>query len=103
MSLIHLNDQNFQAEVLDYQGKVLVDFWAPWCGPCQMLAPLIEELATELEGQVKVAKLNTDEASAIAGKYGINAIPTIIVFDNGQVKTSLTGFRQKQDYLDAVK
>lgn len=103
MSLVHLNDQNFQAEVLDYPGKVLVDFWATWCGPCQMLAPVIEELATELAGQVKIAKLDTDASPQIATKYGINAIPTIIIFDHGQVKTSLTGFRQKQDYLDAVK
>ncbi len=103
MSLIHLNDQNFQTEVLNFDGKVLVDFWAPWCGPCQMLAPTIEELANELEGQVKVAKLNTDESPQTSTRYGINAIPTIVVFDHGQVKTTITGFRQKQDYLDAVK
>ena len=103
MSLVHLNDQNFTAEVLDFSGKVLVDFWAPWCGPCQMLTPIIEEIANTPDASFKVAKLNTDESPQTAAKYNINAIPTVLVFENGQVVNSLIGFRQKQDYLDALK
>lgn len=101
--LVHLTNQNFQSEVLDYPGKVLVDFWAPWCGPCQMLAPTIEELARDLDGRVKVAKLNTEESPDLAAKYNITAIPAVLIFDHGQVTQTLIGFRQKQDYLDALK
>ncbi|OGL52701.1 thioredoxin [Candidatus Shapirobacteria bacterium RBG_13_44_7] len=101
--ITHLNDQNFQTEVIDYQGKVLVDFWAPWCGPCQMLTPIIEELSNEVDSQIKVAKLNTDESPITGEKYNITAIPAVLVFDHGQVKNTLIGFRQKQDYLDALK
>lgn len=93
---------NFKSEVIDYKGKVLVDFWAPWCGPCQMLSPIIEELATELEGKIKVVKINVDEESQVASEYGVQSIPTVIIFENGQVKDQIIGFRQKQDYLTAL-
>lgn len=93
---------DFQKEVLDNSGQVLVDFWAPWCGPCQMLGPIIEEVGQELSDKVKVLKLNVDEEPQIASKYGISAIPTVILFNKGQVKQVFVGFRQKQEYLDAV-
>jgi thioredoxin 1 len=94
--------QNFQSEVLDFKGKVLVDFWASWCGPCQMLAPLIDEIDTDLKGQVKVVKVDVDAENALASTYEVNAIPTVIIFENGQIKESITGFHQKQEYLAAV-
>ena len=97
-----INTADFQKEVLDNSGQVLVDFWAPWCGPCQMLGPIIEEVGKELSDKVKVLKLNVDEEPQIASKYGISAIPTVILFDKGQVKQVFVGFRQKQEYLDAV-
>jgi len=94
--------QNFQSEVLENDGQVLVDFWAPWCGPCQMLGPIIEEIGEENKDKVKVVKLNVDEEPQIASQFGISAIPTVILFDKGKVKQSMVGFRQKQDYLDAI-
>ena len=97
----NISQNDFQKEVLEASEKVLVDFWAPWCGPCQMLSPVIEELAQEIKG-VKVVKVNVDEAQEIATKYGINGIPTVMIFKDGQAVDTIVGFRQKQDYLDAL-
>jgi thioredoxin 1 len=89
-------DQNFQQEVLNSQKPVLVDFWAPWCGPCQMMGPIIEELAEELEGKVVVGKLNVDENPQMAQKYGIMSIPTLLIFKNGQVIEQFVGVQPKE-------
>jgi len=87
---------------INNKGKTLVDFWAPWCGPCQMLGPVIEEIKTELDGQVTVQKINIDEEPTLADKYGITSIPAVLIFVDGELKETIVGFRQKQDYLDAL-
>ncbi len=84
-------DTNFEQEVLKSDVPVLVDFWAPWCGPCRMVAPIVDELARQYEGKLKVVKLNTDENQEVAIKYGIRSIPTIGIFNNGQVVDGVIG------------
>ncbi len=79
-----VTDSSFKGEVLESDVPVLVDFWAPWCGPCRMVAPVVEEIAEQYEGQVKVVKLNTDENPQIASQYGIRSIPTLMIFKDGQ-------------------
>jgi thioredoxin 1 len=91
------SDSTFQTDVVDSDLPVLVDFWAPWCGPCRMVAPIVEELADEYEGKVKFVKLNTDENPQVAGKYGIRSIPTLLVFKGGQPVGQIVGFRPKSD------
>ncbi|RMH37620.1 MAG: thioredoxin [Nitrospirae bacterium] len=93
---------NWEAEVLKSSQPVMVDFWAVWCGPCQMVAPIIEELAQEYAGKLKVAKLNTDEAPEIAGRYQIMSIPTIIFFKDGQPVEKLIGARPKQQFKQVI-
>jgi len=90
-SLLHVNDENFQSEVLDSDMPTLVDFWAPWCAPCNILGPVIEELAEEYKGKLKVAKMNVDESPATPGQYGIRGIPTVILFKGGQVADQVVG------------
>ena len=94
---IHLTDQNFAKEVLEYKGVALVDFWAPWCGPCRMLGPVIEELAKEYDGKAKICKINTDEAAEISAQYRIASIPTILIFKDGQPKAQLIGLQSKEE------
>ena len=99
-------DQNFETEVLQSQTPVLVDFWAEWCMPCRMLTPTIEKLAKDYAGRVKVGKLDTDANRDVAMKYSISAIPTVILFNNGQVAQKFVGLRQERDFkeaLDSVK
>jgi thioredoxin 1 len=86
-----VTDKNFQQEVLESEIPVLVDFWAPWCGPCRMLEPIVNEIAEQYEGQVKVVKLNTDENSEIATKYAIRSIPTLMIFKGGQKVDMVVG------------
>lgn len=98
-----VNQNNFKSEVLDSPTKVIVDFWAPWCGPCQMLGPIIDEIGDELAGSIKVTKLNVDENQGIASTYNISSIPAVLIFEGGKVVNTIIGFHQKQDYLNALK
>jgi thioredoxin 1 len=100
-----VSDSNFDSEVLKSDTPVLVDFWAPWCGPCRMVAPIVEELADEYAGRVKFVKLNTDENAQTSMKYQIRSIPTLLVFKGGEPAGQIIGFRPKSDLkkrLDAV-
>ncbi len=83
-NIIELTEASFETEVLNAAGPVLVDFYTPWCGPCKMLAPLLEQLAGEMAGQMKFAKLNVDDASELAGRYGLTGVPTLMLFRDGQ-------------------
>ena len=96
-------DQNFEEEVLKSELPVLVDFFAVWCGPCQMMAPMIEELAKELEKKVKIGKMNVDENPQTAEKYGIMSIPTLILFKKGEAVKTLQGFRSKEDIVKEIR
>lgn len=100
--MITLTDQNFETEVLKSELPVLVDFWAPWCGPCQRLGPVIEALATELAGKVKVGKLNVDENPQTAAKYGVMSIPAVVLFKDGQEKGREVGFSSQENYIKLV-
>ena len=95
-------DQNFESEVLKSSVPVLVDFWAEWCGPCRMLAPTIEKLADGYAGKVKVGKVDTDSNRDTAMKFGISAIPTVILFKDGQVAQKFVGLRKEADFKDAL-
>lgn len=97
-----LTDTNFEAEVIKSTTPVLVDFWADWCGPCKMLAPTIEKLANDYVGKVKVGKVDTDSNRDVSMKYGISAIPTVILFKNGQVAQKFVGLRGEKDFKEAL-
>ncbi len=92
-----VTDANFESEVLKSDKPVLVDFWAPWCGPCRMVAPIVDELSDEYEGKVKFVKLNTDDNIGTASKYQIRSIPTLLVFKGGEAVGQIIGFRPKSD------
>ncbi len=95
MAEITLTNDNFKTEVLESDIPVLVDFWAPWCGPCKMLGPVISELAEEYEGKVKVGKVNVDDEEELAMQYGIESIPAVLYFKNGEVVEQSLGFKPK--------
>jgi len=97
-----VNDAQFESEVLKAEVPVLVDFWAPWCGPCRMVAPIVEELAEEYGDRVKFLKMNTDDNAKTAAHYGIRAIPTLLVFKGGQLVGQVIGFRPKSDLKKVV-
>lgn len=103
MAEIKLTDQNFEQEVLHADMPVLVDFWASWCGPCQMLAPVIAEIAEEYAGKVKVGKVNVDEQPNLANRYGIASIPTVMLFKNGEVINTSLGYRPKNELETMLK
>ena len=96
MSVTHVAEENFQDRVLGSELPVLVDFWAEWCGPCKMIAPVLDQLASEYDGRVQVVKLNVDEAQQTAFRYNVRSIPTLILFKNGQVEMQVVGAQSRQ-------
>ena len=103
MSAISLTENNFDAEVLKSPLPVLVDFWAEWCGPCRMLSPIVDEIAKELQGKLKVAKVNVDEAQEVAQRFNIMSIPTLLVFKNGEAVDMIVGAMPKANLLAKIK
>ena len=98
---IELTEDNFTSEVLESDIPVMIDFWAPWCGPCHMVSPIVESLADKYEGKIKVGKVNLDEYPAVASEYGIRSIPAIFIFNNGEVAERAVGV-QPEDTLSAM-
>lgn len=99
---IEFTETNFQAEVIGSDIPVLVDFWAPWCGPCKMIAPIVEEISSEYDGRLKVGKINTDDNQQVASQYGIMSIPTIMIFKNGEVVERIIGAHSKDTLTDKI-
>lgn len=102
-NVIHVTDSNFKNEVLDSSEPVLVDFWAAWCGPCKMIAPVIEELAGDYQGKVKICKLNVDENNKSASENGVMSIPTMVLYKNGKEINRLVGFMPKSQISQALE
>ena len=98
MSVININKNNFQSEVLNSEKKVLLDFWAPWCGPCRMVVPIVEEIADE-RPDIKVGKVNVDEEAELASQFGIMSIPTLVVIENGKIVNQTMGAKPKDEIL----
>ena len=102
MSIIHITAENYEVQVEKAAGKILLDFWAPWCGPCRMIAPILEQIAEEDES-VTIGKVNVDEEMALAAKFGIVSIPTLVVMENGKPVNTAVGYRPKADILALLK
>ena len=102
MAVVNITNANFKEEVLDSDKKVLVDFWAPWCGPCRMVSPIVDEIAEE-NAAIKVAKINIDEQPQLASQYGVMSIPTLLVFENGDVIEKAVGARNKSFILQMLE
>jgi len=103
MSLVHFTDSNFKKDVLESDLTVLVDFWANWCGPCKVIAPIVEELAREYKGKIKIGKVDVDHNPKTATKYGIMSIPTLIFFKNGKVTDQVVGALNKTDLKHKIE
>jgi thioredoxin 1 len=100
---INLDESNFEREVTRSDKPVLVDFWAEWCGPCKLIAPLLDEIAREKADAIKVAKVNVDENQSLSSKYNIRAIPSLLFFKNGQLRDQVTGMASKKDLLSRIE
>ena len=101
MSVMNITQANFEEAVLKNPKKVLLDFWAPWCGPCRMVAPIVDEIAEENE-QIQVGKVNVDEEAPLAIQFGVSSIPTLVVMEGGQVAAKVVGYRPKADLIKAL-
>ncbi|MDQ6994065.1 MAG: thioredoxin TrxA [Mariprofundaceae bacterium] len=101
-TLIHVTDESFENDVLKASGAVLVDFWAPWCGPCKQIAPILDELATELGDKITIAKIDIDDNPNTPGKYGVRGIPTLMIFSDGNVQGTKVGAVTKGKLLDFI-
>jgi thioredoxin 1 len=99
---IELTDASFETEVIKSDVPVLVDFWAPWCGPCRMVAPIVEEIATEYNGKIKVGKLNTDDNQQVAAKFGVMSIPTLMIFKGGEAAERIVGAQPKKAITEKI-
>jgi len=97
LNIVNLTQDNFAKEVLESSTPILVDFWAEWCGPCKMIAPVLDELAEEYDGKVRIGKVNIDNEQGLAAEYGVRAIPTLLLFQNGQVAEQIVGLKSKRD------
>lgn len=103
MTVLHLGSKDFEAEVLKSDMPVLVDFWAEWCGPCKMIGPVIDEIASDFKGRLKVGKVNVDEAQDLAGKYSVMSIPTLLFFKQGKVVEQVVGVMSKDQLVDKIE
>ena len=103
MAVLHLTSNDFDQEVLKSELPVLVDFWAEWCGPCKMIGPVIEEIASLFEGKLKVAKVNIDEAQDLAGNYNVMSIPTLLIFKQGEVVEQMVGIMGKEQLAQKIE
>lgn len=103
MPVLKVDGKNFESEVLKFDGTVLVDFYADWCGPCKMVAPILEKISNEVSSNVKIAKVNVDLSPDLAGKFSVMSIPTLIIFKKGKVFTTRIGFTSEKAILDLIK
>jgi thioredoxin 1 len=102
MGALHVDEKNFEAEVVQSSTPVLVDFWAEWCGPCKMIGPIIDQLSVELQGKMKMTKVNVDESPELAGKFNVMSIPTLLIFKNGQAVDQIVGAMPKDKLLAKI-
>jgi len=103
MADLNFTDQDFKTQVLENTQPAVVDFWAPWCGPCRIVSPVIDELAKEYEGKVKIGKINVDQNSQIASQYGVMSIPSVLFFKNGQPVKTMVGAQSKESYRQEIE